>query len=121
MSLYFAKVLFMSKDTNDIWNNPTNLQLTDALLSIKEPALMRNFLRDVMTEKEIAEIGARLEAARLLSEGVRYTDITRTTRLSSRTVARISEWLQDGCDGYEAVLKNISAVHHDHIPPARAE
>ena len=79
---------------------------------------MQNFLRDVMTEKEIIEISARFEAAKMLSEGRKYTEIVTLTKLSSRTVARISEWLQNGCDGYRAALKT---VHHDHLSPARAD
>lgn len=79
---------------------------------------MQNFLRDVMTEKEIIEISARFEAAKMLSEGRKYTEIVTATKLSSRTVARISEWLQNGCDGYQAALKT---VHHDHLSPARAD
>lgn len=80
---------------------------------------MQNFLRDVMTEKEIVEISARFEAARMLTEGKKYSEIIAATKLSSRTVARISEWLQNGCNGYQAALK--TANHHGHISPARAE
>lgn len=80
---------------------------------------MQNFLRDVMTEKEIVEISARFETARMLTEGKKYSEIIAATKLSSRTVARISEWLQNGCNGYQAALK--TANHHGHISPARAE
>jgi len=81
---------------------------------------MRNFLRDVMTEKEITEISARFEAARLLSIGEKYTTISKKTKLSSRTIARISDWLQNGSNGYLPALQ-IAKTHHDHIPPAHAE
>jgi len=79
---------------------------------------MQNFLRDVMTEKEIVEISARFEAARMLQAGDKYTDIVSKTRLSSRTVARISDWLKDGCNGYQAALDSL---HHGHLSPVRAE
>lgn len=79
---------------------------------------MRNFLRDVMTEKEIIEISARLEAARMLTNGDKYTEIIKQTKLSSRTVARISEWLKDGCNGYSKVINQIPN-HQKHIPPVR--
>ena len=78
---------------------------------------MENFLRDVMTEKEIIEVSSRLEAARMLQAGNTYTDIVASTKLSSRTVARISDWMKNGCSGYAAALKEI---HHNHIAPARA-
>ena len=81
---------------------------------------MQNFLRDVLTEKEIIEVSARLEAAKMLRAGAKYTNIVAATKLSSRTVARISDWLQNGTGGYDAALSVIDD-HHAHIPPARAE
>jgi len=73
-----------------------------------------------MTEKEIIEISARLEAARMLQAGKTYAEITQKTKLSSRTVARISDWLQNGTGGYEVALK-IAVSHSGHTSPARAE
>ena len=89
-------------------------QFAEVLTSITDSNRMQNFLRDVMTEKEIIEISARFEAASMLSAGEPYTRIIRRTKLSSRTVARISDWLQNGSGGYRAVIDN---AHHAHIPP----
>ena len=108
----------MSKDVSKIWKDDNAQQLAEALVSISDRSTMQNFLRDVMTEKEIVEISARFEAARMLADGKTYSEIVAKTRLSSRTIARISEWLQNGCNGYQAA---ISTVHHDHVSPARAE
>ena len=108
----------MSQDVSKVWKDDKAQQLVEALLSISDKTTMQNFLRDVMTEKEIVEISARFEAARMLTEGKKYTEIVAKTKLSSRTVARISEWLQNGCNGYQAAL---NVIHHDHILPARAD
>ena len=108
----------MSQDASTVWKYTKSQQLAEALVSIQDNLTMQNFLRDVMTEKEIIEISARFEAAKMLSEGKRYTEIVTATKLSSRTVARISEWLQNGCNGYQAALKT---VHHDHLSPARVD
>lgn len=108
----------MSQDVNKIWKDEKAQQLVEALLSIPDKSTLQNFLRDVMTEKEIIEISARLQAARMLTDGKKYTEIVATTKLSSRTVARISDWLKNGCNGYQAALKT---VHHDHTLPARAD
>lgn len=110
----------MPDNATKVWNSPITPQLAEVLAAIDDVSTMRNFLRDVMTEKEIFEISARLEAARMLKAGEKYIEISRRTRLSSRTVARISEWLKNGCDGYQAAL-TILDTHHDHIPPARAD
>jgi TrpR-related protein YerC/YecD len=109
----------MSNDKTTIWEKDTALQFAEAVVNITSVKDMENFLRDVMTEKEILEISSRLEAARMLKSGDKYTDIISSTKLSSRTVARISDWMQNGCGGYSKVLSQISN-HHSHIPPARA-
>ncbi len=102
----------MQRSSTRIWESPTTLQLSQTLATINEAKTMQNFLRDVMTEKEIIEISARLEAARMLQKGARYTDIIEKTKLSSRTVARISDWLQNGYGGYKAAL-----IHHNRSKP----
>ncbi|MES2970836.1 MAG: YerC/YecD family TrpR-related protein [Patescibacteria group bacterium] len=109
----------MSDSKTTIWQSESAQQLVEALLSINSGSDMQNFLRDVMTEKEIIEVSARLEAARMLKTGSKYIEIVAKTKLSSRTVARISDWMQNGCGGYEPVLTKLS-THHNHIPPARA-
>ena len=109
----------MSNSKTTIWESETAQQLAEALLVIDSVKEMQNFLRDVMTEKEIVEISSRLEAAKMLSAGLKYTDIVTKTKLSSRTVARISDWMQNGCGGYDAVLNQITS-QHNHIPPASA-
>lgn len=103
-------------DKNDIWKDEQLRQLADVLASISDPNEIRSFLRDVMTQKEIIEVGARLQAAKMLSKGEKYADIIAATKLSSRTVARISDWMQNGTGGYKNVFK-----HHSHVWPASAE
>lgn len=101
---------------NNIWKDEQSRQLADVLASISNPNEMRAFLRDVMTQKEIVEVSARLQAAKMLSKGEKYADVIAATKLSSRTIARISDWMQNGTGGYRNVFK-----HHSHVWPARAE
>ena len=105
---------------DQIWKEAQPRQFAEVLASISDVATMQDFLRDVLTEKEIIEISARLEAARMLQAGSKYTDISAKTKLSSRTIARISDWLQNGAGGYCPALE-IANAHHAHLPPARAE
>lgn len=93
-------------------------QLSTVLTDIDTVSDMQDFLRDLMTEKEIVEMSARLEAAQMLMNGKKYTDITKATKLSSRTVARISEWVKNGEGGYSKVLEAIE-MHHLHKSPGR--
>lgn len=93
-------------------------QLAEVLSTITDVQTMQNFLRDVMTEKEIREISARLEAAKMLVAGESYTTIMGRTKLSSRTIARISDWLQNGTGGYRVALDTVG---HLHIQPDSSE
>ena len=109
----------MQTDANTVWGVETPKQLAEVLAAIDNVPDMQNFLRDVMTEKEIIEISSRLEAAKMLKVGKKYTEVIEKTKLSSRTIARISEWMQNGQGGYNSALEILA--HHDHISPARAE
>jgi TrpR-related protein YerC/YecD len=110
----------MQDSSIKVWELERPQQLVSVLLSINDPRDMQNFLRDLMTEKEIIETSARLEAAKMLNDGAKYIEIIKKTKLSSRTIARISDWLQNGNQGYMVALRSISG-HHTHIPPVRAE
>jgi TrpR-related protein YerC/YecD len=110
----------MQTSATSVWETETAWQLTEVLAAISDVETMQNFLCDVMTEKEIIEISSRLEAAKMLQAGKKYTEIIEKTKLSSRTIARISDWMQNGQSGYEAALKVVNA-HHSHISPVRAE
>ena len=110
----------MQQNTDTIWQDQKTRQLVDVFDAIDNKNDMQNFLRDVMTEKEIIEISSRLEAARMLQSGNKYTDIVSQTKLSSRTIARISDWLKNGFSGYRIALSIINN-QHNHITPARTE
>lgn len=109
----------MKKDVLKVWQDSNAQQFAGVLADIGDVQSMKNFLRDVMTEKEIIEISSRLEAAKMLKAGVKYTTIAEETKLSSRTIARISEWLKNGCKGYDEALTLVNQ-HHTHIPPVSA-
>lgn len=109
----------MQSSYSSVWETSTARQFAEAVASIDDVRTIQNFLRDVMTEKEIIETSSRLEAAKMLQQGKKYTEVIEKTKLSSRTVARISDWMQNGCGGYEAALKIVD-THHSHTPPARA-
>jgi len=110
----------MQRNADKIWENANNRQLADVLTLIDDSSTMRQFLRDVMTGSEIIEIGSRFEAARMLKSGSRYTDIAQQTKLSSRTIARISDWIKQNNNGYSEAINKIDN-HQKHILPAPTE
>lgn len=93
------------------WYNQKTINLFDAILALKNRNEAKSFLRDLMTESEIMELGNRWQAVQMLENNVLYTDITKETGLSSTTIARISKWLKKGMGGYQMMLKRLN-LHH---------
>ena len=103
-------------NVDNVWNDENCQRLAKVLAVMCDTDQMRAFLRDLMTEKEIIEMSARLQAAKMLTDGETYSVIVAETKLSSRTVARISRWIKKGAGGY-----NYTLTHHSHLWPARAD
>ena len=97
------------------WDNKKTEELIQALLVLRNKDEAKRFLRDLLTEREIIEFGNRWKVVQMLNEKVSYIKIERETGLSSRTIARISKWLNKGMKGYKLVLNRINR-HHNYIP-----
>ena len=76
-----------------------------AFLKLKTEQEVANFLRDLLTVKELEEFANRLEMARLLKKGMAYKSISKKMGVSTTTVTRTAHWLFRGCGGYEKALK----------------
>lgn len=107
-SLDFKRVKLYPKDMLK-WDNGKTENLMKAILSLWNLNEAKRFFRDLMTEKEIIEFGNRWQAAQMLYKNISYFDIEKETGLSSRTVARVSRWLNKGEGGYKLMLKKL---HH---------
>ncbi len=74
-----------------------------------------NFLRDLLSEKEIVEFSRRFEVALMLWDNISYTKIEEKTAMSSTTIARISKYLKWENMWYKkaiSMLKSITDKHH---------
>jgi len=87
------------------WKTPKFKRLATALVSIKTENEMQNFLRDLCTLEELAELSNRWQAAEMLNKGVSYREVANKTGMSTTTVTRIAHWIKHGEGGYEKVLK----------------
>ncbi len=92
----------MSADEK-LWNKEAD-DLINALLSLKTRKEARCFFRDLLTTDEIRMVVDRWRVARMLDAGLSYKQIEQQTKLSSRTIARISRWLKEGEGGYRKML-----------------
>lgn len=94
-----------------IWNKPETQDFLKAILSLQNLDEAKTFLADVLTPAEIKEFSNRLKAAQMLKDKQKYLDIQKATGLSTTTIARISNWLQNGAGGYRTILNRISHTH----------
>lgn len=94
------------------WDNKTTENLFKVILKLKNTGEAKRFFRDLLTSEEIIEFGKRWQVAQMLNENISYEKIVKETGLSSRTVARISKWLNKGMGGYKLMLKKINHQHN---------
>lgn len=85
----------------DLQENSAFQSLCDVITKIKTPQQAENFLRDIATFKELKDMSERLEAARLVSEGLSYRKINEKTGISTATITRVAYWLHHGMGGYK--------------------
>ncbi len=90
---------------NSKLKNETNDYLFECILSLKTPEECYDFFEDLCTASELFELGKRMKAARMLTDGRQYTDITTETGLSTATISRVNRSLRYGSDGYKIVLE----------------
>lgn len=84
------------------------VQFYKAVLSLKDEEECRKFFDDVATIKEVLDMSARLEVARMLDEGTVFSEISRETGASSATISRVNKCLTYGEGGYKTVLDRIN-------------
>lgn len=96
------------------WDNPKSRQLFKAILLLETGDEVAAFLRDLLTEPEIAEFSKRWEAAKELNKGKTQRQIAKETGTSLSTVTRVNQYLTRGMNGYRLLLDRISSKNHTH-------
>ncbi len=91
------------------WKTEQSKELFEAILLLESLEEAQNFFRDLLTAQEIIEFANRFTVAKMLFEGVSYTQIQEQTGMSSTTTARISKSLNAGMNGYKTILER---EHH---------
>jgi TrpR family transcriptional regulator, trp operon repressor len=71
-------------------------ELVEALLKIKNKEEMEEFLRGILTPKELLEIPNRLEIIKMLKKGVSQQEIASKLKVGVATVTRGSKEIQQG-------------------------
>ena len=79
-------------------------ELFDAVRSLKSRQELEAFLRDLCTLGELEAMAHRWQVARLVDQGLPYTEIAEKTGASTATVTRVAHWLNHGEGGYRLAL-----------------
>lgn len=96
-------------------DNPTDKQLDDvasAIKNLKGDEEIKSFLKDILTRSEQETFALRWTVAQMLDQGLPYTHIERETGASSATIAKVSEFLKYGYNGYRAALDRMAEKPH---------
>ena len=79
-----------------------------AIATLKTPAELSHFFRDLMTIKELEDISQRWQIVLLLNKKLPYLDIAKRVGVSTTTVTRVALWLNHGQDGYKTALSRLT-------------
>lgn len=79
-----------------------------AILQLRSPEECYDFFMDLCTMAELKAMEQRFEVAKLLSEGMIYSDILAATGASSATISRVNRSLNDyGTGAYREVFRRL--------------
>ena len=82
--------------------------LIKAFMCLENSEEFYKFFEDICTVAEIKEMSKRLQAAKMLKDGMIYNDVSEATGLSTATISRVSRCLKYGSDGYNIVLDRLN-------------
>jgi TrpR-related protein YerC/YecD len=81
--------------------------LSEALLTLRSPGEIREFLEDLCTPAELEAMVDRWRVAQLLDQGMTYREIREATEVSVTTIGRVARFLDRGTGGYRTVLDRL--------------
>lgn len=94
----------------EAWYTLRTQRLFEAILLLRTEEECALFFRDLLTLDELSEISNRWQIALELLAGKKVREITQALGVSSATVSRIRQWLNDGKGGYKLILARISPL-----------
>jgi TrpR-related protein YerC/YecD len=79
-------------------------ELYEAIIKVETTEECKDFLDDLLSPEELNSLSSRIHAAKLLIAGKTYKDVTKETKISSATLARVSKCVKCG-KGYNKILR----------------
>lgn len=88
-------------------------ELFQAILMLRDEEETANFFRDLCTIAELREFANRWQIVLMLYERKPYTDIAKELNVSTSTISRVAQWLNEGSGGYQSVADRIVLQKRD--------
>jgi len=82
-------------------------ELYEAVLQLETADECKKFFRDLCTVSELSAMTERLQAVKMVNEGIPYREISKKTGSSTATITRVAHWLHHGKGGYKLVLERL--------------
>lgn len=96
-------------------DNNENIEfMYKGIVSLENVEDCKCFFEDICTKSELLEMSRRLKAAKMLSDGMVYSEIAARTGLSTATISRVNHCLKYGSSGYLNVLKKLEIEDKKH-------
>ena len=97
----------MAAPGNRIGKKEKNEDFYKAVALLQDADESYRFFRDVCTIPELRAMEQRFEVARLLTQGMVYSEILERTGASSATISRVARSLTDSTGGYERIFERM--------------
>jgi TrpR-related protein YerC/YecD len=94
-------------DLNSKIRDENTDKLFESILLLNDVNECYSFFEDLCTISEIKALAQRLEVAKMLKNGVTYTEIAEKTGASTATISRVNRCLNYGADGYKLVIERL--------------
>lgn len=84
-----------------------NTDMYKAILMLRTVEEAEDFFDDLCTVSELQAMEQRFQVARLLDQGMIYSDILKETGASSATISRVNRSLRYGSNGYAVAFERL--------------
>ncbi len=86
----------------------TDIQLlVDLILLVENEEDCKKFLLDLLSPTEFESITQRIEIAKMLQDGKKYSEITEKTKASTTTISRVNKVLGSDNNMLYEMLRNL--------------
>ncbi len=89
------------------WDIKKNNELFEAILSLKTKDECNKFFRDLCTLEEMTDLSDRWQMVKLIVKGQSYRSISEKLKVSTTTVARVANWINQGKGGYQLIINRL--------------